>query len=55
MWTDANGTTRTQTISNWRDIATTVSVKQEISIAYSGVIPASGYAVSRTIVLQSAS
>lgn len=54
-WTDLQGTTRTQTITNWRDVDTMVSVKQEISIAYSGVLPANGYAVSRLIVLQSAS
>jgi hypothetical protein len=54
-WTDLQGTTRTQTIMNWRDIATLLSVKQEISIAYSGSIPATGYPVSREILLQSGS
>jgi hypothetical protein len=54
-WTDLQGTTRTQTISNWRDVNTMVSVMQEFSIAYSGVLPATGYAVSRQILLQSAS
>lgn len=54
-WTDLQGTMRTQTITNWRDVDSMVSVKQEISIAYSGVLPATGYAVSRLILLQSAS
>ena len=54
-WTDAQGTTRTQTISNWRDVATSISVKQEISIAYSGTLPTTGYAVSREILLESIS
>ncbi len=54
-WTDAQGTTRTQTISNWRDVATSYSVKQTISIAYGGVLPTDGYAVSRELVLASAS
>jgi hypothetical protein len=54
-WTDAQGTTRTQTISNWRDIATSVSVKQSITIGYSGTLPTTGYAVSREIVLESMS
>jgi hypothetical protein len=52
-WTDQLGTTRTQTISNWRDVATMVAVKQQITIAYSGTLPASGYPVSREILLQS--
>jgi hypothetical protein len=54
-WTDPAGTTRTQTITNWRDVNTSISVKQEITIAYSGTIPANGYAVSREILLQSGS
>ena len=54
-WTDANGTMRTQTITNWRDIATSYSVKEEIAIAVSGTLPATGYAVSRTSVLESIS
>jgi hypothetical protein len=51
-WTDAGGTTRTQTVTNWRDVATLASVKQQISIAYSGTLPTTGYAVSREILLQ---
>jgi hypothetical protein len=54
-WTDLAEKTRTQTITNWRDVNTLISVKQEISIAVSGTIPAGGYAVSREILLQSAS
>jgi hypothetical protein len=56
-WTDVQGITRTQTISNWRDLSTMMSVKQEISIAYSfsGAVPAMGYPVSRQILLPSAS
>lgn len=52
-WTDAQGTQRTQTITNWRDVATSVSVKQSVSIAYAGTLPSSGYAVQREIVLES--
>jgi hypothetical protein len=54
-WTDAQGTTRTQTITNWRDVATSISVKQEFTIAYSGTLPTTGYAVSREILLESTS
>jgi hypothetical protein len=54
-WTDEQGTTRTQTITNWRDVATSISVKQEFSIAYSGTLPTTGYAVSREIFLESIS
>jgi hypothetical protein len=54
-WTNSAGTTRTQTITNWRDVVTSVSVKQEISIAYSGTIPTTGYVVSREILLQTSS
>jgi hypothetical protein len=54
-WTDAQGTTRTQTITNWRDVTTSISVKQEFSIAYSGTLPTTGYAVSREILLESIS
>jgi carbohydrate-binding DOMON domain-containing protein len=35
-WTDTLGTTRTQTVTNWRDVATSIWVKEEISYAYSG-------------------
>jgi hypothetical protein len=54
-WTDSGGTTRTQTVTNWRDVATLISVKEQISIAYSGILPTTGYAVSREILLQTSS
>lgn len=54
-WTDANGTERTESITNWRDTKTLYSVKQQIHIEVSGTVPASGYAVSRTIELESIS
>jgi len=54
-WTDADGTTRTQTVTNWRDTATLYTLKQQISIAVSGTLPTTGYPVSRTIELQSIS
>ena len=54
-WTDAQGTTRTQTVANWRDVVPSISVKQEISIAYSGTLPTIGYALSREILLESIS
>jgi hypothetical protein len=53
-WTDQLGASRTQSITNWRDVVTMVSVKQQITIAYSGTLPANGYPVSRQILLQSA-
>jgi hypothetical protein len=54
-WTDSEGTARTQTITNWRDVATSHSVKQVLTIAVSGVLPSTGYAVSRQILLESTS
>ena len=54
-WTDAAGTVRNESTTNWRDTKTLYSVKQEISIAVSGTAPANGYAVSRTIELESIS
>ena len=54
-WTDSAVTTRTQTITNWRDVATSHSVKQVLSIAVSGKLPSTGYAVSRQILLESTS
>jgi hypothetical protein len=54
-WTDADGTARTQTITAWRDIETSHAVKQDISIAVSGTLPTTGYALSRAIVLKSMS
>lgn len=54
-WTNAAGTTRTQTITNWRDVATSHTVKEQIAIAVSGTPPTAGYAVSRETVLESES
>jgi hypothetical protein len=52
-WTDAQGTMRTQTVTNWRDVLTSISVKQSITITYAGTPLTGGYPVSREIVLQS--
>jgi hypothetical protein len=54
-WTDLQGTTRTQTVTNWRDTATSHSVKEEIAIVVSGTVPTTGYAVSREILLENIS
>jgi hypothetical protein len=54
-WPNLQGTIRTQTITNWRDIATSPSVKEEISIVVSGTLPTAGYPVSREIVLETIS
>ena len=54
-WTDAQGTMRTQTVTNWRDVLTSVSVKQSITITYAGTPLTNGYPVSRQILLQSLS
>ncbi len=42
-------------ITNWRDTKTLYTLKQQIAIAVSGTLPTNGYAVSRTIELQSIS
>jgi hypothetical protein len=54
-WTDLQGTTRTQTVTNWRDTATSHSVKEDITIVVSGTLPTTGYAVSREILLENTS
>jgi len=55
-WTDGNGTVRTQSITNWRDVATSISVKEIINTSYSGTAPrTAGYPVTNTTVLQSTS
>jgi hypothetical protein len=53
MRSDTLGTTRTQTVTNWYDVLTLVSVKESITIAYAGTLPTTGYPVSGEIVLQS--
>ena len=52
-WTDGHGTTHTQSVTNWRDVASSVSVREVVDTAYSGTLPTTGYPVSNTIVLQS--
>ena len=54
-WTSLQGTTRAQTVTNWRDIATSHSVKEDITIAVSGTMPTTGYPISREILLESIS
>lgn len=54
-WTDAEGTTHTQSITTWRDTATDIVVKRVTDISYSGVLPANGYPVSITATLSSRS
>jgi hypothetical protein len=54
-WTDADGITRNETITNWRDTTTLYTLKQQIAITVTGTLPVDGYAVSRTIELQSIS
>jgi hypothetical protein len=54
-WTNLQGITRTQTITNWRDIATSHSVKEDVTIAVSGTLPTTGYPVSREILLETIS
>jgi hypothetical protein len=54
-WTDLQGTTRTQTVTNWRDTATSHSVKEDVTIVVSGTLPTTGYAVSREILLENIS
>lgn len=52
-WTDALGTTRTQTVTDWYDVLTLVLVKESVTIAYAGTMPITGYPVSTETVLQS--
>jgi hypothetical protein len=54
-WTDSVGTIRTQTVTNWRDLKTMMSVKEVIAIAYAGTIPTNGYPVNSVRVLASES
>ncbi len=54
-WTNSAGTTRVETVTNWRDTKTLFSLKESITIAVSGNMPANGYAVSRTTELETIS
>ena len=51
-WT-VGGTTRTQTITNWRDSVTSISVKESISTAYSGTPLSGGYPIESAVELTS--
>jgi hypothetical protein len=50
--TNANGTTITQTSTNWRDAASGFSVQRSTTRAYSGTLPKTGYPVNISIVLE---
>jgi hypothetical protein len=52
-WTTAAGTTITETVTNWRDIDTLFSVRQNVTRVYGGMLPTTGYEVSATIQLTS--
>jgi hypothetical protein len=52
-WIDPNGTTHTQTVTNWRDINTMFPVKQTIATSLSGTLPTTSYPVSTQLVLES--
>lgn len=54
-WTDRNGTTRTESVENWRDTQTAITVKRVTTFGYSGTTLLNGFPVSRTAVLQSQS
>jgi hypothetical protein len=51
--TDPNGTTRTWASTTWRDVNTSIVVKQVVDIAYSGTALMNGYPVSTMTALQS--
>ena len=53
--TDPSGTTRTESITTWRDIATAAVVKRIINVAYSGTPLLHGYPVTTVSTLQSQS
>ncbi len=53
IWTDKNGTTHTETLTNWRDPITGISVKSDAFFTYSGTALANGYPVTNSVVLQS--
>ena len=54
-WTDSAGTTRSQTITNYRDVDTMYSVEEVVSVAYSGTAITHGYPVRFTTVLENSS
>jgi hypothetical protein len=52
-YTNADGTTITQTSTIWRDVDTLFSVQRMTTLVHSGTLPTNGYAVSLQTVLQS--
>ena len=54
-WTNSEGTTRQESVTNWRDVETLRSVKQSITYTLSGTVPTGDYVVSETQELQSTS
>jgi hypothetical protein len=54
-WTNSQGTTRVESVTNWRDVETSRSVKQAITYTLSGAAPTGTYLVSETQELQSTS
>jgi hypothetical protein len=52
-YTNASGTTITETTTDWRDVATLFSVQKSSTLVYSGTLPTTGYAVSRDLQLLS--
>jgi hypothetical protein len=54
-WTNSEGTTRQENVTNWRDVETLRSVKESITITLSGTTPTGDYLVSETQELQSTS
>jgi hypothetical protein len=52
-YTNAGGTTITETTTDWRDVVTLFSVQKSSTLVYSGTLPTTSYAVSRVLQLQS--
>jgi hypothetical protein len=54
-WTNSQGTTRQESITNWRDVATLQSVKESITYTVSGTPPSGAYVTNESTELLSAS
>lgn len=57
-WTDVEGTTHTDSRTTWKDVApdhARTTIKEQDSYSLSGTVPANGYAVTVTLVLQNQS
>jgi hypothetical protein len=54
-WTNSEGTTRQESVTNWRDVQTLQSVKQSITYTLRGTAPTGDYVVSEALELQSTS